>query len=234
MTVKSGRSFRFKQFEIGHDRCGMKVGTDGVLLGAWVRPSNALRILDVGTGSGLIALILAQRSDAQIVGIEYDASAAGQALENAQASPWADRVRIVQGDFKCLEDDPYDLIVSNPPFFQNALKAPAVQRNHARHDVLLRYDELIAKADELLTENGRLSVIIPCEAFAGFETLCLASRLHLSRICEVSTIEGKPPKRLLLEFSRVPTEVERSRLAVSTTGNARSEAYSALTADLYL
>lgn len=227
-------SFRFRQFEVFHDRCGMKVGTDGVLLGAWVQPLQARRILDVGTGSGLIALILAQRSIAEIVGVEFDASASAQAAENARNSPWSNRIRMVHADFKSYQDGWFDLIVSNPPFFQNALQAPAAERNQARHDVTLSYAELIAKAASMLSAEGRLAVVLPYDAAREFEDLCWVSGLYPKRRCEVSTIEGLPPKRVLLECSRQRNETERTTLVLAAKGNARSEAYSALTSDLYL
>jgi len=230
----SSSSFRFQQFEVFHDRCGMKVGTDGVLLAAWVQPSNARRILDVGTGSGLIALILAQRSAAEIIGVEFDTAAANQALENAKNSPWSDRIHIVNEDFRTYKEDFFDLIVSNPPFFQNDLKAPALLRNQARHDVTLSHVELISKAERLLTPEGRLAVIIPSSSQQEFEELCWTSKLFLKRCCDVSTIEGQAPKRVLLEFSCQRAETERTTLAVGIKGNARSDAYSALTSDLYL
>jgi tRNA1Val (adenine37-N6)-methyltransferase len=227
-------SFRFQQFEVFHDRCAMKVGTDGVLLGAWVKPGSAHRILDVGAGSGLIALILAQHSEAEIIGIEFDASAAEQAAENVSRSPWRDRIQIIKADFRTFSDEPYDLIVSNPPYFQNALQAPAVSRNQARHDVTLSYEELIVKAVALLSDKGRLAVVLPFDSARSFEDACWASELYLSRSCEVSTIQGQAPKRVLLEYSRLRGETERTTLVVGIKGNARSEAYSALTSDLYL
>ena len=230
----SSPSFRFQQFEVFHDRCAMKVGTDGVLLGAWVQPGTAHRILDVGAGSGLIALILAQHSTAEIVGVEFDASAATQATENVWNAPWSERVRIVQADFRTYTEEPFDLIVSNPPFFQNALQAPAAMRNQARHDVTLTYEELVVKAEALLSAEGRLAVVLPIDAARQFEDLCWKLRLYLSRCCEVATIEGQTPKRVLLEFSRHRCETERTMLAIGVKGNVRSDAYSALTSDLYL
>jgi len=230
----SSPSFRFQQFEIFHDRCGMKVGMDGVLLGAWVKPLDARRILDVGTGSGLIALILAQHSEAEIVGIEFDAAASGQAVENVLKSPWLERICIVNEDFRTYTDNLFDLIVSNPPFYQHALRSPAALRNQARHNVTLSYIELISKAESLLSAEGRLAVVVPSTAQQEFEDLCWSSKLFLKRCCAVATIQGQPPKRVLLEFSRQRCETERTTLAVAVKGNVRSEAYSALTSDLYL
>ena len=230
----SSPSFRFRQFEVFHDRCAMKVGTDGVLLGAWVQPGNARRILDVGAGSGLVALILAQHSMAEVVGVEFDAAAAKQAAENVRNAPWPERIHIVHADFRTYTEESFDLIVSNPPYFQKALQAPAAMRNQARHDVTLSYQELIVKAEALLSAEGRFAVVLPIDAAHEFEDLCWESRLYLSRCCEVATIEGQAPKRILLEFSRLRCETERTTLALAVKGNARTDAYSALTSDLYL
>ena len=212
----------------------MKVGTDGVLLGAWVQPGNARRILDVGAGSGLVALILAQHSMAEVVGVEFDAAAAKQAAENVRNAPWPERIHIVHADFRTYTEESFDLIVSNPPYFQKALQAPAAMRNQARHDVTLSYQELIVKAEALLSAEGRFAVVLPIDADHEFEDLCWESRLYLSRCCEVATIEGQAPKRVLLEFSRLRCETERTMLALAVKGNARTDAYSALTSDLYL
>lgn len=135
-------SFKFKQFTIFHDKCAMKVGTDGVLLGAWAPADKAKRILDVGTGTGLIALQLAQRNPhARITAIEIDAAAAGQATENVSHSPWADRVEVICHDFRDYQpENRFDLIVSNPPYFIDALKCPDEQRCTARHAGNLNYD----------------------------------------------------------------------------------------------
>jgi tRNA1Val (adenine37-N6)-methyltransferase len=227
-------SFRFQQFEVFHDKCGMKVGTDGVLLGAWARASSASRILDVGTGSGLIALILAQRTSAFVTGVECDAAAAEQAAFNVRQSPWADRVRIVCSDFLTFQEPPFDGIVSNPPFFQQALHAPDRARNQARHAVALTHERLIAHVQSLLSEQGLFSVVLPFDTAEAFEDHCWTHRLYLSRRCDVSTVEGKAPKRVLLEFVRERVPVERTRLAVSTKEGARTPAFSALTSDLYL
>ena len=137
--------FQFKQFTVWHDKCAMKVGTDGVLLGAWASVQNAHKILDVGTGTGLVALMLAQRSlpDADIIALEIDGAAAGQARENVTRSPWKERVEVVQTDFRDYQSsDKFDVIVSNPPYFVDSLECPDQQRNAARHNGSLTYEEL--------------------------------------------------------------------------------------------
>jgi tRNA1Val (adenine37-N6)-methyltransferase len=230
----SSNSFRFQQFEVFHDRCGMKVGTDAVLLAAWVETAEAVRILDVGTGCGLIALILAQRSKAQLVGLELDLSAFEQASSNVLHSPWSDRVKVIQHDFTTFSDDPFDLIVSNPPFFQQSLQAPSAARNNARHDVTLNYTALIRTSAALLTQNGRFSVVLPHSSAEAFEAICWDSRLFLKRSCAVSAKSGGIPNRILMEFSTVQGVVERSTLFLMSEDGIRSEAYSSLTSDLYL
>ena len=159
-------SFKFKQFTIFHDKCAMKVGTDGVLLGAWAPADGAERILDVGTGTGLIALQLAQRNPhARITAIEIDATAAGQAAENVSRSLWTDRVEVVCRDFRDYQpENRFDLIVSNPPYFIDALKCPDEQRCTARHAGNLNYDLLFRRSASLLKEQGVVSIIIPAEA----------------------------------------------------------------------
>ena len=157
--------FQFKQFTVRHDKCAMKVGTDGVLLGAWAPVQNAKYILDVGAGSGLISLQLAQRNPwASITSIEIDPAAAAQAKENIQSSPWSDRMEVICSDFRDYHaENKFDLIVSNPPYFVDALKCPDNQRCMARHTNELNYELLFGHSTHLLSEQGIISVIIPSE-----------------------------------------------------------------------
>jgi len=227
-------TFQFKQFTIRQDRCAMKVGTDAVLLGAWVRTATASRVLDVGTGTGLVALMLAQRSTATIDALEIDADAAQQARENVLDSPWNNRVRIVAADARTWSEAPYDLIVSNPPFFRQSLKAPSPNRSLARHDDTLTWEQLVDLAGRQLTSDGRFALILPIESEGVFEALCWQRGLYLLRQCAVSTRMGAPPKRLLMEFSRNQGLVEYSTLTLHTVNLQRTEAFSILTADFYL
>ena len=156
--------FAFKQFVIHHDRCAMKVGTDGVLLGAWTDVSLAHRVLEIGTGTGLVALMLAQRCGATILAIDIDKDAVGQAQENVSASPWGNRVEVGEQDVRSYETNMlFDTIVSNPPYFIDSLKCPDGQRSTARHTDTLHADELMEKVPELLTPEGKFSLIIPFE-----------------------------------------------------------------------
>jgi len=227
-------SFRFRQFEVFHDRCAMKVGTDGVLLGAWVDPGAARRILDVGAGCGLIALILAQRSGAVVDGVEFDPEAAKQAAENVAASPWAGRVHIFEDDFNDYSNGLYDLIVSNPPFFRKSLKTPVKERTQARHADTLSYEMLIRKSAQMLTPEGRFSVILPAASAPDFEELCWQNKLYLSKCCEVISVEGLAPKRVLMTFSLRRSDIVRSSLILETSDHRRTGEFSALTAGLYL
>jgi len=231
----SNSCFHFKQFDVYHDRCAMKVGTDGVLLGAWVNPLQNGRILDVGTGTGLIALILAQRTDALIDAVEITAEGAEQASLNVANSPWSERISVIRADYNYYtSDQSYGLIISNPPFFRNSLKAPSKGRKLARHDDMLSWEHLIEKSAELLSPKGRFAVVLPYDKDGVFENLCWQEKLFLVRRCEVSTIEGQSPKRLLLEFSPERNETEHSILAIETPQHQRTTEYTAITSDFYL
>ncbi len=179
----------------------MKVGTDGCLLGSWADVSHARRLLDIGTGTGLVAIMCAQRSAAQIIGLEIDSEAAAQAAENASRSPWSSRISIVSGDaLSYTTDEPFDAIVSNPPFFSSSLKCPDKARTYARHDDTLSCPALLRKSAELLRHEGTLSVIIPFDALEQWCSEALFKGLSPRRITHVSTLPHKRAKRALVEF----------------------------------
>lgn len=193
--------FQFKQFTIRQERCAMKVGTDGCLLGSWADVSQCSRILDIGTGSGLIAIMCAQRSDATIVGIEIDSEAAAQAAENVALSPWSNRIEIINCDaltYNCTEL--FDAIVSNPPFFSSSLKCPDKARTCARHDDTLSCPSLLGKASELLRPGGTLSVVLPHDVLDTWCDEALFKGLSARRITRVHTLPHKAAKRVLIEF----------------------------------
>ena len=244
--------FRFKQFTVWHDRCAMKVGTDGVLLGAWcpldsqasssksLKSSKGFKVLDIGTGSGLIALMLAQRlPQAQITAIDIDNGAVEQAKYNFSISPWADRLQCHQQALQEVEGKSiYDLIVSNPPYFQASLKNPDSQRAMARHTDTLSYDELLANSARLLKEEGRLALVLPIEAEQQIIALAQAYALYPTHITHVYPKPGKAAKRLLIAFSLLPIANSTSPIANSLTLESetapRSEEYKELTKDFYL
>lgn len=250
--------FRFKQFTVWHDKCAMKVGTDGVLLGAWCPLSDSwesdgeYRVLDIGTGSGLIALMLAQRTEAighgrwAIDAIDIDADAVAQAQENFAQSPWAEILHAHQSSLQdwLLASTPYtthptrnryDLIVSNPPYFQQSLKNPDAQRAVARHTDSLTYNDLIAHAARMLKANGTLALVLPFEAKEEIIALAQAHALTPTHITHVHSKPGKPAKRLLIAFS--PQRFVASSpntFYIESADSPRSNEYKELTRDFYL
>ncbi len=228
--------FSFKQFTVYHDRCAMKVGTDGVLLGAWTDVSSSQKILDVGTGTGLIALMLAQRCiGARITAIDIDGEAILQARENMNASPWGSRMETILQDLKTYQPGKlFDTIVSNPPFFVDSLKCPDHQRNMARHTDTLPALNLLRKSAELLKENGKLSLILPAEQTEDLVALAAGEGLYLSRLTSVITRPGLPPKRSLMEFRKQVSVCEKNNLVVELARHVYTEDYIALTRDFYL
>jgi tRNA1Val (adenine37-N6)-methyltransferase len=232
--------FKFKKFTIRQNFCSMKVGTDGVLLGAWVSVEvTAQRILDVGAGTGLIAIMLAQRSPlAQIDAVEVDEAAAAQARQNAECSPWASRLNIVRqnfNDFARTATSRYDLIVSNPPYFKKSLTSPNRRRTTARHTEDLLHEELISGSLRLLSEQGKLAVIMPCAEGNIFIALAANAGLHCRRKLNVFTKKGCPAKRLLMEFSRSKQPLCEQNLYIENSElNSFTAEYRALTKDFYL
>ena len=228
--------FAFKQFTVRHDRCAMKVGTDGVLLGAWTDLSHSRRILDIGTGTGLIALMLAQRCmDARITAIDLDSAAVEQAQENIQASPWKDRIEALQQDICTYPPNgTFDTIVSNPPYFIDSLKCPDGQRSTARHTDTLDADRLIGKVSELLTSDGRFSIILPAEQTEDLIRVAGEKGLHPSRQTWVITRPGLSPKRILMEFRKTPATLQPDELVIELERHVYSEEYIALTKEFYL
>ena len=228
--------FTFKQFTIRHDRCAMKVGTDGVLLGAWTDVNHSQRMLDIGTGTGLIALMLAQRCpQASITAIDIDTDAVGQAQENVLLSPWSDRVEVKLQDIcKYLTDKHFDTIVSNPPYFIDSLKCPDNQRNTARHTDTLDAERLLESVSRLLTDDGRFSIILPAEQTDLLIQTAYTQGLYPSRKTTVITRPGLSPKRILMEFQKTKEAFQPDELIIELERHVYSEGYIALTKDFYL
>lgn len=227
--------FAFKQFKIYHDRCAMKVGTDGVLLGAWADVSKSDRILDIGCGSGLISIMVAQRSQAYVYGVEIEREAALQAKENAVRSPWASRISIVCDDISNFQDSKgFDTILVNPPFFEEDLLPPDAARASARHTVGLSFATLLQQVSRLLCNTGRLYVIIPTVARERFMVEAVVRGFVLNRLTRVVTRPFKAPKRLLCAFSKVESVFTEDTLLLMDEKGERSEQYQQLTKDFYI
>ena len=222
--------FQFKQFKIEQDECAMKVGTDGVLLGAWAR--GGARLLDVGTGTGIIAMMLAQRyPDAHVVGIDIDEGAVRQATANVLASPFSTRIRLEQTrvqDMDASYAGCFDAVVSNPPFFIDSLQAPDRQRNVARHTETLTYADLMKAAHRLLNDDGELSVIVPFDYRRRMDDEAIFQGFFPSRVCAVKTTPTKPVRRYLLAYKKQPCPCEQTELVIG------DEQYLSLTGDFYL
>ena len=229
--------FRFKQFTVCDERSAMKIGTDGVLIGAWADVEGDRHILDVGTGTGLIALMLAQRNaSAKIVGIDISHEAVEEARDNFSRSPWAERLSAIVGDVCGFEgSEKFDHIVSNPPYFIDSLHSPDKLRTMARHTSSLGFDDLVASAERLLRPEGRLTVILPTECAMQFRFVAFG-RLWLSRQLDVVTKEGDTPRRTLMEFclSDKPLMPSVATLTMRHRDSSYTEEYRRLTEEFYI
>ena len=232
--------FTFKQFAIEQDRCAMKIGTDGVLLGAWVPIDNhPFSILDIGTGTGIIALMLAQRSAAQqIDALEIDEAAYEQATDNFENSPWNDRLFCFHAGLDEFIEEPeeeYDLIVSNPPFYSEDYKTENESRDLARFQDAMPFEQLLEAADLLLSEHGIFTVIIPFKEEENFIALANEFELYPLKITRVKGTPTTEIKRSLLAFSRnETTDLPIDELVIETARHVYTQEYIGLTKDFYL
>ncbi len=229
--------FQFRQFRIEQERCAMKVGTDGVLLGSWVSMPESGCILDIGTGTGLIALMAAQRTNASVYikGVELDKMAAQQAKENVKLSPWSERIQIMESDILDFETElKFDCIVSNPPYFQHTKPQRSSSHVLARHTDSLSFELLIEVVNKLLKNEGVFALVIPAEAVAKVIALAGKKGLHVIRYCRILGKEGGGEVRRLMEFSRIKTNCLVEELAVRATNGAHAAEYKKLTRAFYL
>ena len=231
--------FTFKQFFVAHDRCAMKVGTDGILLGAWAPIAQVKHVLDIGTGSGLLALMLAQRTanSAQLDAVELDEEAATQARDNVAASNWPGRIAVYQAPIQQWQPQPprrYELIVSNPPFFAEGVPCAPSQREQARYTTSLDHTTLLTCAADLITEEGFFCVVLPVDIGNAFVERAKAMGWHLRLRTDVAETEMRPPHRVLLAFSPSAGECFSDRLVVRGPEQQYSEGFTALTRDFYL
>lgn len=238
MHRKNGpaKAFYFKQFQIEHDRCAMKVGTDGVLLGAWANIENRKCVLDIGTGSGLIALMVAQRSvQSQIEAIEIHRESFLQACENIKVSPWKNRIKVFHSALQAFEPQhQYDLILCNPPYFVNSLKPDNKSRATSRHTDQLPFPDLVHFVKRHLTDDGALQVVLPVKEGNSFTQLAAKESLFCIRRTEVITRPGKPVERLLLEFSRQSKPTSKSTMTLEGENGEKTSEFQSLTENFYL
>jgi tRNA1Val (adenine37-N6)-methyltransferase len=235
--MKSSAHFHFKKFRIAHDRSTHKVGTDGVLLGAWVAIENVNRILDIGTGTGVIALMVAQRTppEVQIDAVEFEKEDAAQATENVLQSPWPGKIKVYHTAIQDFHPDKkYDLMVSNPPYFVNSSLPPEKKRSQARHTRELSFEDLLYSAHRLLAPSGRLAVILPFEEGLTFLELAKGRHLYCQRQCAFRSRSHKPIERWLFEFGDRERAFVNEELVLYDDGEAWSAQYRRITQDFYL
>ena len=232
-------TFTFKQFKVNQDRCAMKIGTDGVLLGAWTPLiNNPYNVLDIGAGTGILSLMLSQRSNAeQIDAIEIDEDAYEQCVENFEASPWGDKLFCFHAGLDEFVDEPedeYDLIISNPPFYTDDYKSENTSRDLARFEDALPFEELIEAAALLLSDNGIFSVIIPYKEEERFVSMCKELDLFPIKITRVKGTPTSETKRSLLAFCRMEQTPLIDELVIEISRHNYTPEYIELTKDFYL
>jgi len=241
---RNAASFRFQQFTIDQDKCAMKVGTDGILLGSWAPLLDSQQILDIGAGTGLIGLMLAQRqAAAEVTMIEVDEEAALQAKNNLEASPFRDRIEVVccpVQEFRTEGNQRFDLIVSNPPFFTGGVISEQEGRASVRHTVKLSHQDLLRSVQRLLTPEGSFCLVLPWLEGLRFMELAKSYQLYTWQKIKVSPSPEKAPNRLLLLLRKTPPSGDvpaDGALSIYATDGAdapRSDAYQELTADFFV
>jgi len=230
--------FQFKKFRILQEKSAMKVNTDGVLLGAWANLEGAETVLDIGTGTGLISLMIAQRTVAFITGVEIEKNAAEEAVRNVLNSEWSTRI-IIQHisfqDFASSTQQKFDLIISNPPFFSNSVKNTNPHLSIARHNHMLPFTNIIEGTKKLLNKNGKLSLILPFDAAQEFIQNARQENLYLTRLTEIKPFPSKRPNRCLMEFGKSQVAVIITTMSVfDESGKDYSEEFKNMARDFYL
>lgn len=233
--MASNSYFQFKQFVVNQEDCAMKVGTDGVLLGAWFDFKENGSVLDIGTGTGLIALMAAQRGADSVVAVEIDEKAACQAAANAALSKWKDLVTVVHSDIACFSDDKrFDAVVCNPPFFRDSLRSPDSVRSQARHNDTLSYEKLAEMANYLLSDSGLFSLVLPYDMADTFISVAAKNGLYLCKRTNVVTRKGNLPKRVLLSLCKQVKVCVTDELVMFDELNNETSEYISIVRDFYL
>jgi tRNA1Val (adenine37-N6)-methyltransferase len=233
--MASNSYFQFKQFVVNQEDCAMKVGTDGVLLGAWFDFKENGSVLDIGTGTGLIALMAAQRGADSVVAVEIDEKAARQAAENVASSKWKDIVTVVHSDIACFSDDKrFDAVVCNPPFFRDSLRSPDSVRSQARHNDTLSYEKLAEMANSLLSDSGLFSLVLPYDMVDTFISVAAKNGLYLCKRTNVVTRKGNLPKRVLLSLCKQVKVCVTDELVMFDELNNETSEYISIVRDFYL
>ncbi|MEI6124242.1 MAG: methyltransferase [Bacteroidota bacterium] len=230
--------FRFKEFCVSDEQCGMKITTDAVLLGAFAEVTNAKQIIDIGSGSGIVALMMAQKSNASVDAIEIDAGAAEQAKNNFYKSKWANRLLLIHDSvqhYAATSTQVYDCIVCNPPYFHNQLKSNRQSKNTTKHDLTLNFMDLSCCVKKLLADAGRFWVIIPASEKQNFLNIFIASGLFCNQIFAISDKPKKKAARFVICLSKqIPSKTEMVDFVIKNSDNSFSDEFIHLTKNFYL
>lgn len=233
--MSNSNNFHFKQFTINQDRTAMKVGIDSVLLGSWCPCDSPLEVLDIGTGTGILALMMAQRSQANIDAVELDKDAFEQATENIAKSSYNSRISVYATPIQDFTSNKsYDIIISNPPYFENSLKSTDEQRNKARHTDTLSFDALCEAAARLLKPEGTFALILPTTSKESIIDAANEHHLFAKEIVEIKGKENKIAKRILISFTKTETVINRSELSIRNAEGRYSKEFETMTKDFYL
>ncbi len=230
-------AFHFQQFTIEDAGSTLRVGTDAMLLGSWANPGKAKKILDVGTGCGVLALMMAQKSEAVIDAIEIDPPSVLDAKNNFRNSRWAGRISVMEVSLQCFSgttEGEYEFVITNPPYYAKSLKSPSARINQTRHDESLTLPDLAMHVSDLLAGNGSFALILPFEPANKFQTICAGCGLYPSRSLVVYPKPGTPPKRVLMEFTKIKIHYpEADSLTILDASGKFTAGYLAMTQDFH-